>query len=698
VPPTVEEEGNQCPSKRRKTAHSATDPQVPTNFFPSLLSGREEAQYARRRHIAFRECWAEIERRVTHLLEPVDTAVLSEIVQFVKDAPTLANLDRLPTGLISCGPKAGSQTSLLEQWKSSQPQKTTVIVVSLDPAQAANLMTALRNLIRAAITQMDGAGGYQTFLNERKSRIHMNYDLELLQQLVTLRDIQKCVIYLTDIEAFDMGLLTDLISVVSAWRDRIPFVLLLGISTTVDLFEARLSKSTIRLLDCRLFDASIRTDPCLEIYQSLHGQANNSPTVLGPAVSGVLYDMSREQDASAASLSRATKYAVMSHFFANALSIMPEKETESVNTNPELCEAIRSTDSFRLYAENRLNEGDAKTIRHLLNNDKALLDAAKEFVQNGLEAMSRHHTAVELFEVLSSLVNPSGLPPDSFLIQVQALSGPSFLDSALYTDLISDITSLPSDRMRRMLNSIQQNSSLPDLDIDVLLTKLDDIAPANTKNPLRSAYDSTHATASTTITNNKISLSKHGPKLSAKETEYTRLVDQVADSLSSYFDNNIRNLTTLFMHEAFVYDLKSPLAIAFTPRPRNATERALSAPYDYLGCECCEGSASGPVSPSQPPTSILWQLWCEAGGIVNVRDLWSAFSAIVVERKEDDGEEEGETQVSSEVVENRVAGAVDERMALALFYRGLAELRMIGFVKGTKRKADCLAKTAWKGL
>ena len=34
----------------------------------------------------------------------------------------------------------------------------------------------------------------------------------------------------------------------------------------------------------------------------------------------------------------------------------------------------------------------------------------------------------------------------------------------------------------------------------------------------------------------------------------------------------------------------------------------------------------------------------------------------------------------------------------ALFYRGLAELTFLGFVKETKRKTDHVAKLAWKGL
>ncbi len=707
--PQKADEGDQRPSKRRKTAHIVTDSEAHADNFPALLNGQENVQHAKRRWATFQKCWAEQKSRVAQLLQPADNAFLGEVVQFVNEAPILTDRERLPTGLILCGPKAGSQTSLLERWKSTRSQASSAIVVGLDPTQAANLITVLKNLIRAAVTQVDGLDGYQKFLNERKRRIPMNYDLELLQEFVASRNVQKCVLYLTDIEAFDMLLLTDLISVVSAWKDRIPFVLLLGLSTTVDLFEARLPRSTIRLLDCKLFDASVRADPCAEIYHSLHSISNGPGITLGPAVSGILFEMSREQDAGVAGFDRAIKHIIMSHFFANALSILSEPDRMDVNVHPELCEAIRSADSFRAHAEQKLIRGDLKSVREFLNDDELLLASAREAVRNGKETMSAHHAAVRLFEVISTLVKPSETPQDSFSIQVRALSGSQFLDSPMYTDLISKITNLPSNYMRKILKAIQQEYSSPGLDASILLEKLDHIIPADTTQvPLRTAYDPSHTTTSTTITNNKVSLSKHGPKLSAKETEYSRLVDEITDTLASYFETHIVNPTTLFMHEAFVYDLKSPLATVFTPRPRYAIERALSTPHDYLGCECCEGDATregggpGQILATQPPTSILWQLWCEAGGTVNVRDLWEAFRAIVVNRKEreDEQEEEGEEdeRVQGNSAEKDGAGVVDERMGLALFYRGLAELRMMGFAKPTKRKADCLAKTAWRGL
>ena len=86
--------------------------------------------------------------------------------------------------------------------------------------------------------------------------------------------------------------------------------------------------------------------------------------------------------------------------------------------------------------------------------------------------------------------------------------------------------------------------------------------------------------------------------------------------------------------------------------------------------------------PTMPVASILYKLYLESGPLINTFDLWSAFYSIV-------GDGEG-----GDVGE----GGVDRATAQALFYRGLAELRALGFVRASKKKTDHLAKLAWKGL
>lgn len=106
-------------------------------------------------------------------------------------------------------------------------------VVVLESGDAPNLKTSLKNIIRAAVTNTEGNDGYQKFLTDRtvsfvfdtrctytiliddKGPRMLGYDLDLLNDYVQRKGTKKLVLALRDSEAFDPGLLTDLLSLFS---------------------------------------------------------------------------------------------------------------------------------------------------------------------------------------------------------------------------------------------------------------------------------------------------------------------------------------------------------------------------------------------------------------------------------------------------------------------------------------------------
>jgi origin recognition complex subunit 3 len=202
--------------------------------------------------------------------------------------------------------------------------------------------------------------------------------------------------------------------------------------------------------------------------------------------------------------------------------------------------------------------------------------------------------------------------------------------------------------------------------------------------PLRSADDVKHSTLRTTVVAQKVELSKQKSALSKQDADYTALLRELTDLLENYFDGVLITPKQLLMHEIFLYDLRSPHREVLTPRPRHAIERALAAPHDYLDCDCCGpevdrviASGEGGVDEinltvSQPATALLYQLYLESGSLINASDFWQAFRAIV--------------------------DTADEQRTIALFQRGLAELRCFGVIKSTRRRIDHVSKVAWRGL
>ena len=629
------------------------------------------------------------EEKLQKIVNHVDKDALGNVSRFLKRDSRVGTRDRIPTALVLTGPN-GNQAQLLDHWRGKRTPQAAEEIVSLDSSQMPSLTTVLKNVIRAVIVQKRGSDAYTEFLAEHKKILPMNYDLELLQLFVEREGLRRVVIAILDVETSDTIVLSELINAISSWIDRIPIVLLFGVATTIELFEARLPRAVFQNLDAEVFDVSPSEDSFYKLYQCVQDD-ESAKLWLSQAISSILLERSKDQDDTTENFVRSICYTFMSHMFANPLTRLFQIAGNTEQLETPICEAVRNTSSFRNHAEALLDHKEHKVVKKLLEDNKQLSQEVRKAIDKGQVAMRVQRKAIQYFSKLyQAIPRRTQSFPSLFELDVQMSAGRTFLDSQVFDATVASLQRLPSEMLVALLTDIP----LPDsADKSTLATATKDLKRFQKTNKcasIRGAYDPSHNTTSTTISRqNTVSLAKHAPKLSKEEQAYTDLVDKLQEGLQEYFESTLIDPTELFMHEVFIYDLKMPLATAFAPRPRYCTERALDHPGDYLGCECCTKDGDGARSGMQPPTSLLWQLWCEAGNIVNVRDLWEAFSAAIVTRVD---EEEGEDE------QGAVQDGIDERMALALFYRGLAELRMLGFVKPTKRKVDCLAKTTWRGL
>ena len=209
-------------------------------------------------------------------------------------------------------------------------------------------------------------------------------------------------------------------------------------------------------------------------------------------------------------------------------------------------------------------------------------------------------------------------------------------ESALVRELSLSVKKFPSDVMEKLF---QELKNIPTLDLTGIHTSLSNLLNSNgtTSAPLRSEYDlDDRSTLRTTVIAQKVSLSKQKASLSAHDKEYSKVVNRTDLALREFLTRYLVHPKELVLHEILVFDSKAVCREALGPQPRQAIERALSTPHDYLACECCEGKEA--LSASQPATAILYQLYLESGVLTNVADLWAAFQAIMWPSR--DGEEE----------------------------------------------------------
>lgn len=336
------------------------------------------------------------------------------------------------------------------------------------------------------------------------------------------------------------------------------------------------------------------------------------------------------------------------------------------------------------FVQQSVDDNQYRTGRKLLEDDTKLRNSVVSVARDTPKALRDIVLAVDLLFLLTSILHMDNGRSYSTWSDIYILAMSNKLsDSVFLEDAIGALMKAKSNLVKDLFESIhtKTHDHGPRVleymkDISDLMTHL----PNDTV--LRSSHDIQHSNLRTTVVAQKVELSRQSAHVTAEEAAYTKIIDKFTSDLKLYFGTNLINPQDLFLHEVFLYDVKSLHREVFMPRPRFAIERALSSPHDYLGCDCCH-SAEGGLSAAQPAIATVYQLYLESGSVINTADLWSAFWTIVApgQSEKEDGEMEREREE-----------------ALALFSRALAELKYLGMIKNSRKKADHLAKLSWNGL
>ncbi|KAL4888704.1 origin recognition complex subunit 3 N-terminus-domain-containing protein [Aspergillus ambiguus] len=660
------------PSKRRKVQSENEVVDANSRLFVPLLNGEESEASVELRYKAYQELWSAQEGKIQSILDDVDFDVLENVSSFIKSTSPQTYDGCIPTALITVGSNVSSLGRLLTRLNEQLISTGEGGVVALESGDAPNLKTTLKNIIRGAITNTEGNDGYHSFLTDREGPRLLGYDLDLLGDYVKRKGVKKLVIALRDSEAFDPSILTDLLSLLSSWLDRLPITLLFGISTSVELFESRLPRSIVSLLRGRYFEIHEASNCVDRIYERLQAEMDGR-FWLGRNITAVLFERSSDNFQTPEAFSRTVKYAYMTHFFANPLAVFLAREGPLTAPSDHLCEAIRNVPSFRRYCEDLVEEGCFDQVRNLLEDDNFLLQQSLQHFEYGQQRMREIFQAVKFIHALLKQLNLTKRTSISDL-SVRALAG-ELQSSSYVEDILKAIKTLDSARLQELFSLLPEflteQSEFQELqgNVEALKQSYPDAQP------FRTEYDSVNSVVSTSVVQQRVKLNKGKAKLSEQDVEYTNIVDRFYALIEKCLTEILLRPQDLFFHEAFLIDMKNPLKEVFAPRPRFAIERALSSPFDYLVSD--SETANTKISAKQPATAILYQLYLESGSLVNIYDLWQAFYA---------------------VFESDQSGNCDERVVMTLFYRAISELKVLGVVKNSRKKTDHVAKTAWMGL
>ncbi|KAG6008948.1 hypothetical protein E4U21_003498 [Claviceps maximensis] len=710
------QEDAQQPLKKRRLARQDRENPIGkphTPWFVPLLNGAEAESFVRLRQERFEEAWGVVDGRIETIMRESNSATLHDVSRFVTSSKT-KGIDQIPSAFIVTGPNLASQDLLFEQLSEFLPRSHSPSkFVRLKSSEAITLKAALKKTIRDATTgalnagrdavadanadadadaEVEAARDDLKIGNTLGGRRYLDYDLEALEAYVKPLQCEHVFVAFQDSEGFDSSLLSDLITLFHSWRPRIPFTLLFGIATSVDLLQARLLKSACRLIYGGQFDG-VQTANILETVFKGAVASADVPLRLGPSLLQSMLERQHEQVAGIQSFISSLKYAYMCHFYANPLSVLCSASEHDMEPSlqQEHLEAVRNLPSFRRVVEREVDNCTQSSLHYaksLIDDD----DYLRVQIKNGY---SHRHAWEDQFLRSLLILQAAGVQqgPFSRAYVDGMVKGPQILfassASADQADLAHVVRRLDPDALctllRRVIDIYQKGDPLLNLgaaagerdaqlivSLQSILEELEKLKAAAdlAGMTLRSKYSGHGKVMRTTVIAQKVQLRQDSAALRDEDRMLTDMIDKLILLLSTHYDACRADLDMALFYECWLYDSKSPSREVFVPRPRIAFERSLSRPHDYLNCACCKPDSDG-LQATLPATAILYQLYLETGNLINVADLWSAFHTLISHEES------------------------DERKALVMFYRGLAELRALGFVKNSRKKVDHIAKVKW---
>jgi origin recognition complex subunit 3 len=642
------------------------DPEIP---FVRLLGGNESVEAASRRWELYNEAWEAQEKKIHQLLETANTQVLDDIENFIRQPWDNSPEARIDTSIILPGSNIANHIRLFSQINDRVKQMDCVHMVSLTSKACVNLKTALK-IIVANLTERDedpeqqqqeeteggDEGGDDLRFDKR-----LRYDLDILadwckKQVKLNPNVDKLsdlriIISIEDADSFDIPVLTGLIKMVQSYLEQIPMKLMLSVATSLEVFQEKLPRSCVRLLNGTAFHAQM-ADGIMKILDATMFTFDQHTLLLGPRLFDNLVHRQRESIESVDAFIASLKYIFMSHYYSNPFVLLAqcgifEDETYDEGfmslISKDHLKAIRMTTSFRNFVNEKIANGDTEDVKDLLEDDEYLksiiIPALEEFRQCASNILAA-------IDIVIALQKANG---DQVSSKIDLYIGA--LSSELWNEpfLAELIESVAEGGVRAGAILMEEFKALSSKG-GILMELYDFLDSGFGEFISEYSWDNDDEDSSENM------------EISAK------IVAQVCQFLQT----SLQPYNKCLLYEVFVADTAKLQEDVFLPTQRPALELALCEPKHYIGEQNRPGY-------HDPHLSILYQLYRESSVFINSFDYYTAFKEMLPEPSEEEKPNW-------------------EKKTLAWFLQGIAELKLLGIIRDSKRKFECVEKVAWKDL
>lgn len=609
------------------------------------------------------------------------------------------------------GSNIANHIRLFSQMKSELDALPHVHLVSINSRDCVNFKMALNHIVKnlteknnkSSVTMMTAVGDEE---DEIKYDKRLRYDLDIVADwcrklvktdpgLESLRDM-RVVISIDDADSFDVSILSSLLKMLQSYISHIPVKLILSVATSVEVFEEKLPRSLIRLLDGQAINACLNDSLTTILKSTIFSKSGIQNLLLGPKLFNSLIQRQRQSLESIDVYISSLKYAYMSHYYSNPFSclhlcldsdLQVTLDKLSDVLTPEHCHALRLLGSFKFQVEKSLDQINSEQLEAFLTDDNHLAYVASMSLQEisyykshmlyALNFLAAVLSAIQKQNLNNLNTTPKSLEGLSIVDLYPLIIKGDFLSTVVYQDLKVAFSSASPPVLIATLQELF-NPFVPEK-----FAELSDKIRSDKYWPTIMKFvdlDDEKVKGENNIISLPTNLQFIPDSFKTREqiTVYSKLQLRISELIFTEYIENIlggNSMYQYFLHEAFVVDSANLQENVFVPTHRAALEMALSNPSHYWG-------GTSTTSSNDPHLCLLYTLYRESSLFVNIYDWFSSFQAILNRDPEVDPTNDLEW----------------EKKCLALFLQGVAELKFLGIIRDSKRKFECVEKLVWRGL
>jgi len=678
-------------AKKKKSRKKRSKPENTADDVPEFFGKSANAKF---RFDLYNQTWDKISNKMKNLQKYIFDKVLLDVIEFCQQSKKTNDSTIVPTCALVTGVNLPDHTALFKLLVKSIKKGVSEHIAIVRSSECGTLKILVKKILlqlhkinsefdESSDEESEGSDDESETLKSKKGA---NKFVPTLSNMVTWYENQygsgvessntrpPLVVIFEDFEGFSAPMLQDLIANLQACRENLPFLLIFGVATTVDVIHRSLPHGTTSKMAIHSF-ASAPSIHLLAKFVEALVMDTNIPFKLGGRVLKTLLETFSFHDLSVNHFLMGLKLCLLEHFSTKEPTVLccsKSARNEAVNlvklkqlSKPQI-EMSKAKD-FDLKTE--LVKVDEKML--LFNSFVAALHAivaklpraplGKNFhhVYNLAmsEPVTQTHEYREAFQYLK-------MSERIGLIETLTTFSQSLRKNGETGEILEAAQKAESfiKELEDMQNSVVSNDS------PILSSNVKSLQDLKAESPNKKLDRESLK---------QVLLEQAREKKVKKMNVYELLRENIMNFIHETLKKHLENMPSKWIwHDIFYFDDVNIIKKMLMGAPRNVVQLALKTPYHYLKVPNLEAIKKDEIPTVLPDISIAYKLHLECGRLINLFDWLQCWLYIVNNDIDPDDKEP--------VEEGKV---VSERMH-ARFSHAVSELQFLGFIKPSKRKTD----------